>query len=100
LARRFAILAGVHGNDDNPYEAPQTSSPVLKRRRPANLWLGIVGVAGQFVGLQIARYLMPTRLTAYVVGAFLGGAFFLAVIFFVRTFRPELIKTRDGRQPV
>jgi hypothetical protein len=89
---RSARIAGMDEQpDENPYRAPQTSSPIARRRLPPSFWLGVVGMAGQFAALQVARNLMPTRWAAYIVGALLGIAFFLAVIGLIRKFRPDWV---------
>ena len=73
--------------DENPYAAPQASTPVARRTLPPNLWFGVVGVAGQFVAYRIAASLPIPKWAALLAGAVVGALFFLVVAFAVRTLR-------------
>ena len=73
--------------DENPYAAPQASTPVARRTLPPNLALAVITVASQVVAYRIAFSFPIPKWAAYLIGALVGALFFMVVIFVLRTIR-------------
>jgi hypothetical protein len=75
--------------DENPYRAPQSDSPAVKRSVSPRIWFGVFCVAGQLAAYRIASLLTVPKWAVYLISFMLWAALVMAIVLMIRTFRPN-----------